>query len=107
MRKIEQQMIKAIREGRNWKSGNTKVVVLTGEITGMPYADVYLHDNHIAVAQVLSQHPKGLLYANPNRATFYDHPTATTRSRLRALGINASIKKGRAVLDGMVVSNEV
>jgi hypothetical protein len=105
MRKIEQQMIKAIREGRNWKSGNTKVVVLTDELTGMPYADVYLHDNHIAVAtpNTWDVHP----HANPNKNTFYVWPTVTTRSRLRALGVNASIKKGNAVLDGMVVSNGV
>ncbi len=102
MRKIEQQMIKAIREGRNWESGNTKVVHSGGKIR---YADVYLHDNHIAVAtpNTWDVHP----HANPNKNTFYVWPTVTTRSRLCALGVNASIKKGNAVLDGMVVSNEV
>ena len=42
MRKIEQQMIDAIKDNKDWKSGNTKV-----EYT--PYGSlVFLHNNHIA-----------------------------------------------------------
>lgn len=42
MRKIEQQMIAAIREGKDWKNGNTKVITIND------VSWVYLHDNHIA-----------------------------------------------------------
>ena len=43
MRKIEQQMIVAIRGYRHWKSGNTEVIA---DHDGA--ARVYLHGNHIA-----------------------------------------------------------
>jgi hypothetical protein len=44
MRKIEQQMIEAIKDNRNWKSGNTSVVTLQTTMSR-----VYLHDNLIAI----------------------------------------------------------
>tara|TARA_B100000029_G_scaffold395456_1_gene393235 strand:- start:2237 stop:2557 length:321 start_codon:yes stop_codon:yes gene_type:complete len=43
MRKIEQQMNSAIRQRRNWQSGNTRV-----EIDDQGDALVYLHSNFIA-----------------------------------------------------------
>lgn len=47
MRKIEKQMIEAIRAGREFKSGNTRVDVRTrGD--GETVTSVYLHDNLIA-----------------------------------------------------------
>ena len=45
MRKIEQQMIEAIKENRNWKSGNTSVCYSADYGTSR----VYLHDNLIAI----------------------------------------------------------
>lgn len=42
MRKIEEQMNSAIANGKDWKSGNTKVTTENG------VSYVYLHDNHIA-----------------------------------------------------------
>ena len=45
MRKIEQQMIQAIKENRNWKSGNTSVCYSADYGTSR----VYLHDNLIAI----------------------------------------------------------
>ena len=101
MRKIEKQMIEAIREKRNWESSNTKVV--QGRSSGINYADIYLHGNHIATAtpDTWGFRP----YANPNRAMFIAYPTVTTRSRLRALGVNASIKNGAAHIDGMEVTH--
>jgi hypothetical protein len=42
MRKIEQQMIRAIKEGRDWHSANTQVITIRG------VSWVYLHTNHIA-----------------------------------------------------------
>jgi hypothetical protein len=99
MRKIEQQMIKAIRSGDNWKSGNTEV--LHSIDNGVFYANIYLHGNHIATAtpRTWDRYP----YANPNRETFRNWPTTTTRSRLRALGVNASIKNYQACIDGQVI----
>ena len=43
MRKIEQQMCNAIALGKDWKSGNTRVVNVDG------WSRVFLHDNLIAV----------------------------------------------------------
>ena len=45
MRKIEQQMCDAIKENRNWKSGNTEVCYSDDYGTSR----VYLHDNLIAI----------------------------------------------------------
>ena len=42
MRKIEQQMIDAIKGNKNWSSGNTQVV------TNLDLSSVYLHGNLIA-----------------------------------------------------------
>lgn len=87
MRKIEQQMVEAVRANEYWKGGNTEVVPCGDQV------DVYLHGNHIAT---IPWHDP--LYANAQ--TFHDWPTATTRSRLRALGVDASIKNGCAMLNG-------
>lgn len=101
MRKIEKQMIQAIRDKRNWKSGNTEVVQVRDTPHGINYADIYLHGNHIATAtpDTWDTYP----HAEPNRDTFRNWPTVTTRSRLRALGVNASIKNYCAVLDGVAI----
>jgi hypothetical protein len=45
MRKIEQQMIEAIKDSRNWKSGNTSVCYSADYDTSR----VYLHNNLIAI----------------------------------------------------------
>ena len=99
MRKIEKQMIEAIRSGDNWKNGNTEV--LHSIDNGIFYADIYLHGNHIATATPRSW--DAYPYAKPNKTTFSNWPTATTRSRLRALGVNASIRNGVACIDGILV----
>ena len=88
MRKIEKQMIEAIRSGENWKSANTEVVVTDDT------ANVYLHGHHIATVC------SAIDCTLPNRQTFREWPTATTRSRLRALGVDASIKNFQACIDG-------
>lgn len=93
MRKIEQAMLNAIREKRDWQQANTCVVF--SDHNGNPYLDgtVYLHGH--SIAEVL---PSGEVI--PNTDTFRDWPTATTRSRLCALGIHASIRNGAACIDG-------
>jgi len=74
-------------------------------------AEVYLHGKHIATHWygdgVVSDDP---MYTGSREEstdvevdTFRRWPTTTTRSRLRALGINASIKQGQACIDGVPV----
>lgn len=91
MHKIESEMLAAIRDGRNWQSGNTQVTHYRED----NYSYIYLHGNCIAKASF------GLMVrAIPNFATFRQYPTRTTVSRLRALGINACVKKGVPMIDG-------
>ena len=47
MRKIERQMCDAIRDSKDWKSGNTQVITRYN-MMGNNISFVYLHDNHIA-----------------------------------------------------------
>lgn len=70
MRKVEQMMVQAVKEGRNFKSGNTKVASNETE------AHIYLHGNHIATYyRALDQ-----LYLS--NAGWYSR---TTKGRLNAL----------------------
>ena len=68
MRKIETQMIAAIKADKNWSSGNTQVV------TNMGVSTVYLHGNKIALVDDTS-------------LTLFDGgwQSVTTKSRLNAL----------------------
>tara|TARA_R110000851_G_scaffold189160_1_gene339324 strand:+ start:86 stop:412 length:327 start_codon:yes stop_codon:yes gene_type:complete len=107
MRKIEAQMIEAIRRKQDWKSyknaqGYPAMEVVHVREHGINYADIYLHANLIATATPDTWDARPC--ANPNRAMFSEYPTRTTRSRLRALGVNASIKNGAAHIDGMEVT---
>lgn len=76
MRKIEQQMLDAIRDRKDWRSGNTEV-----QVTFFPHGDrnierinVMLHGNHIA-------------QVTHDLVTICDcgWQTPTTKSRLNAL----------------------
>lgn len=71
MRKLEREMLGALKEGRAWRGANTSV---TADGT------VYLHGNRIAYRE------GGVLV--PDLVTFAQWPTVTTRSRLRALGLS-------------------
>jgi hypothetical protein len=86
MRKIEREMLDALRNGRDWQSGNTRVT-----------ADgrVYLHENLIATWC------NGALEVN--RATLARWPTTTTISRLRALGADVCRRDFTPYLDGQPV----
>ncbi len=74
MRKIERQMIAAIRAKKAWKSGNTEVVVIP--LGDLPLIEVRLHGNKIA---------EFLLRHDTLNMTLAGWPTVTTRSRLNAL----------------------
>lgn len=71
MRKIEQQMVEALNHGHDWKSGNTAV---------NKDGQVFLYGNKIAFRE------EGVI--RRDEATFLRWPTATTKSRLRAMGLS-------------------
>ncbi|AOO14274.1 hypothetical protein Sn110110_080 [Cyanophage S-RIM14] len=68
MRKIEQQMISAVQNNQDWKSGNTQVITIEG------VSFIYLHGNQIASV-------------DEDSMTIYDGgwQSVTTKSRLNAL----------------------
>ena len=91
MRKIEQQMNTAVHHKAGWSKDNT-MVRYAPEVNS---SAIYLHGHHIATYV----HSTSTMV--PNRDTFRDWPTATTRSRLRALGVTASIKNFAATINGV------
>jgi len=93
MRQIEQQMNTAVDNMTNWSKDNTMVTYVS-EVNS---SAIYLHGHHIATYV----HTTGTTV--PNTDTFRDWPTATTRSRLRALGVAASIKDFMATIDGELI----
>ena len=74
MRKIEQQMIDAIKSETDWKSGSTKVVNFFNDGDKCVVTSVFLHDNLIAEV-------------TDTDMTIFDGgwQTTTTKSRLNAL----------------------
>lgn len=76
MRKIEEEMLEAIRKQRNFKRGNTRVR------TGRNFSNVYLHGNHIAI-----------ITATTKKFNMCGWNSVTTRSRLNALGANVCQRK--------------
>lgn len=78
MRAIEEQMLAAIRTGRDWRSGNTSVSWSHNSPTfGGSQAVVRLHENRIGIYQPST----GFLNISDGEGW----RTATTKSRLNAL----------------------
>ena len=100
MRKIEQQMLDAIAQKRNWRSGNTQVTTVNLSCGGTR-SEIYLHGNHIANVWASADNPIPLLAVN--RDTLASWPTPTTKSRLRALGANVYTKNHTTYLDEVAV----
>jgi hypothetical protein len=97
-------MFNALSSRTPVKLGNTEVKHVRDTYVGLRLCsvfDVYLHGNHIAY--VLVDEYGRLRHSGANYDTFRNWPTATTRSLLRALGINASIKNHQACIDGQVI----
>tara|TARA_R110000772_G_scaffold272_2_gene1085 strand:+ start:589 stop:882 length:294 start_codon:yes stop_codon:yes gene_type:complete len=93
MRKIEQEMLLAVEERRDWSKANTGVFM---ECAGNPYgprAEVYLHGQHIA------DYWYDLKELHVDEHTLSVYPTTTTKSRLRALGANVYTRKGVTYLE--------
>ena len=95
MRKIEQEMIQAVRDGENWTKGNTEVY---NESYGIC---VFLENNLIGYIPATEGRKIGKFAADTE--TFRRFPTRTTASRLRALGVDARIVGGRATIDGKYI----
>lgn len=93
MRKIEQQMNAAIAARKNWSGGNTAVFIDPDNTRG----DVYLHGNHIAMIDFATGKTTAMRY------TLRNWPTATTKSRLRALGVNVKTKDHVTYLEGVAI----
>lgn len=88
MRKIEKEMLAAVEQVKNYANGNTTVRVAENEIR------VYLHSN--------------LIYKETHEGRFFTLAgwnTPTTRSRLKALGIDVRQKNFAAVYDGAEISS--
>lgn len=92
MRKLENEMLAALRAGRAWQSGNTAVTARDAD----GRAAVYLHGHHIA------DWYSGR--AVPNLSTLARWPTTTTKSRLRALGVSIYQQKGRVYVNDVAIT---
>jgi hypothetical protein len=92
MRKIEQQMKDAIHHHIRWSLDNTIVSPLD-DIT----IAVYLHGHEIA----LINQRNGFVMTNMD--TLRRYPTNTTKSRLRALGVDVSTRKGVTYLNNVAI----
>ena len=86
MRKIEEEMLKAFKERREWRCRNT-TIKLIGD-----FVCVYLYGYLIAMKNI----------NNEVKYSLAQHNTYTTRSRLRALGCNVTSKKNTPYRDGKV-----
>lgn len=84
--------MQAINERKSWHGSNTSV----SPIDDVNCA-VFLHGNHIADVNSRT----GFVMVNAN--TLRRWPTATTKSRLRALGAKVSTKNHVTYLDGEAV----
>jgi hypothetical protein len=92
MRKIELQMINAIDNRKAWQSDNTSVT-----IRNESSMSVFLHGNHIADIDC----PTGFVLVNQD--TLRKWQTPTTKSRLRALGVDVSTRKGITYLNNVAI----
>jgi len=121
MRKIEERMVEAIKEGKTFSLANTRVTaiqrvgaLLGGEAVSHQSA-AYLHGNLIAVFN-WTHHKKGLFdrssYSLDSvRCTLAGWPTVTTRSRLnaicRGLGMASRFgqRKHRQIFDDRLIDD--
>ena len=90
MRKIEREMLVAIEnQVMNWRHDNTMVAYKPTDNV----SKIYLHGHLIAI---YSHNDKTVA---ANASILAEYPTRTTKSRLRALGVNVYTKKSIVYLD--------
>lgn len=92
MRKIEKQMIDALYSQKRWAMANT--IVSPIDDTNVA---IYLHGHEIAIVNTYN----GFVMTNVD--TLRRYPTNTTKSRLRALGVNVATRKGVTYLDNVAI----
>lgn len=99
MRKLETQMLEAIKAKKSKTIDNTRIEYLpaldTPTHARIEYAKIYLHENHIA------SYAYDLDRFDYNPVTLATWPTRTTKSRLRALGFAVTTKKGQTFVSGV------
>jgi len=102
MRKIEESMRNAIKGRKNWSSGNTSV---TQYENGLPSSENYEHRAVVSLFGHIIAEVDYLCYLNVhvNLKTWYEYPTRTTQSRLSALGIAMSTRKGETYMNDFVL----
>ena len=98
MRKIEENMCNAIDCGQPWSGGNT-MVTPRQRINGDTVCSVFLHGHHIADVEFTAS---GRVI-DVNIETLRRWPTVTTKSRLRALGVDLFQKDFEIFIDGRAV----
>lgn len=94
MRKIEENMKAAVFTMKNWQQDNTQVKVYTKG--GFKVLDVYLHGN-----KIFEGWEDGRQFF-----TLAGWNTVTTKSRLRALGVNIRQKNGDVILNNSITIDE-
>ena len=99
MRKIEEQMVAAIKARKNFKSGNTEVKMTRNEYLCTFTSMVYLHGNLIAK---ISFGPDNVVA----QFTMAGWNTNTTRSRLNALGVGISQCNWAPYHNGKAISSK-
>lgn len=102
MRKIESQMLAAIKAKQSKTIDNTRIEYLpaldTTTHARIEYTKIYLHGHHIA------SYAYELNRFDYNPMTLASWPTRTTKSRLRALGFNVYTKKGQTFVDSKLIA---
>ena len=94
MRLIEQQMNEAITtKAVHWTKDNTDVMYLVN----IAQSYIYVHGKPIA----LYDHNSARVV--PDLDTLATWPTVTTKSRLRALGVDVATRKGVTYVNGVEV----
>lgn len=103
MRTIEKQIWQAIHAKKSFKSGNSRVEYLCELNEPMhsriEYSKVYLHGHHIASYDYARDR------VDYNPVTLAQWPSCTTKSRLRALGVNVYTKNGCTYVGDKLISS--
>jgi hypothetical protein len=105
MRKIESEMVAAIRAKQAFCKGNTHVhspVRVLGETEAEDFdvMSVFLHGNEIATVFHPGTEEE---WTSVDLNTLRRWPTRTTMSRLRALGVDVCTRKGQVFIEGSAI----
>lgn len=102
-RQIEVAMVSAVWYMQDWRSGNTEVIKVA-DPQGVRMT-VLLHGHNIATWWPRTNtHTCGKLEVNEQ--TLAAWPTATTISRLRALGADIKVQRGTVLLNNVAVATK-